>query len=219
MTDRDGQDPDTSTTGGRVRERGGRERMDPRYDPAFQRGFAGGVDRVRGDDRAFARPGAGPRPTGARSAPLPRIAEVADSRRARREATGSARPEEAVRLPSEARPPARDVEPEAPSAPVIASEPDAPLLRNPWLLVLLLAGLAGTALGFAILSIGYSSPPAPYYGDSDTPSPEWIQRQILYYASISLLGSLPFSLLIAIGVAALRWRGRPAPREEEQAED
>lgn len=217
MTDRDGQDPDTSTTGGRVRERGGRERVDPRYDPAFQRGFAGGVDRVRGDDRAFARPGAGPRPTAARSAPLPRIAEVADSRRARREAAGPARPsEDPVQLPSEARRPAQDAEPETPAP---APEPDAPLLRNPWLLVLLLAGLAGTALGFAILSIGYSSPPAPYYGDSDTPSPEWIQRQILYYASIPLLGSLPFSLLIAIGVAALRWRGRPTPRDEERAED
>ncbi|MCM6764024.1 hypothetical protein NB037_16540, partial [Rathayibacter sp. ZW T2_19] len=57
MTDRDGHDPDTSTTGAPTREQ-----VDPRYDPVFQRGFAGGVDRVRGDDRAFARPGGNPRP-------------------------------------------------------------------------------------------------------------------------------------------------------------
>ncbi|MCM6764551.1 hypothetical protein NB037_19240, partial [Rathayibacter sp. ZW T2_19] len=157
-------------------------------------------------------------------------AEVADTRRSRRAAVRSAGPgDEAARLPSEAarlpsetaRVPAeaQPVESDVQPAPGAAAEPDAPLLRNPWLLVLLLAGLAGTALGFSILTIGYSSPPAPYYGDSDTPSPEWIQRQILYYASIPLLGSLPFSLLVAIGVAALRWRRRPPAPEEQPQQD
>lgn len=199
-------------------ERGGveRERVDPRYDPAFQRGFAGGVDRVRGDERVFARPGTvgGGGSPARRAAGLAEIATTADSRRARRAAVT---PPDAppVRLPSEAddaEPGWEPLEPasqEAQVPAVAAAEPDAPLLRNPWLLALLLAGLAGSAIGLALLYTGYSSPPASYYGDSDTPSPAWIQRQILYYASIPLLGCLPFSILLALGVAAFRWRRRP----------
>ncbi|NRG40382.1 hypothetical protein HRK28_05560 [Rathayibacter sp. VKM Ac-2835] len=199
-------------------ERGGaeRERVDPRYDAAFQRGFAGGVDRVRGDERAFARPGMAPEGIARRRPPA--LAEVAtDSRRSRRAAESPAPAGPPVRLPSDAdaapivQPFADAAREEAPARRVDAAvEPSAPLWRNPWLLALLLAGLAGSVLGVALLYSGYSSPPASYYGDSDTPSPEWIQRQITYYASIPLLGSLPFALLLAMGVAALRWRARPA---------
>ncbi|MDY0913381.1 hypothetical protein [Rathayibacter festucae] len=199
-------------------ERGGaeRERVDPRYDAAFQRGFAGGVDRVRGDERAFARPGTAPEGIARRRPPaLAEVATAADSRRSRRAAEVVA-PAARSALPSDAdfdattaaEPPSRE---EALARRVEAAvEPSAPLWRNPWLLALLLAGLAGSVLGVALLYSGYSSPPASYYGDSDTPSPEWIQRQITYYASIPLLGSLPFALLLAMGVAALRWRARPA---------
>lgn len=208
-------------------ERGGveRERVDPRYDPAFQRGFAGGVDRVRGDERAYARPGTAGAGAGVapvrRAAGLAEIATTADGRRARRAA---ATPPDAppARLPSEADDVQQPWEPfadtpreEAPPRPVAVAEPDAPLLRNPWLLALLLAGLAGSAIGLALLYTGYSSPPASYYGDSDTPSPAWIQRQILYYASIPLLGCLPFSILLALGVAAFRWRRRPVAELDE----
>ncbi|KZX21050.1 hypothetical protein [Rathayibacter tanaceti] len=186
------------------------ERIDPRYDPAFQRGFGGGVQRLRTDERAFARPGTGAAaPTGSaapgapsaparRAAPVP--ADQAGSRRSRR-------------IGEE--PPLAPTEPQAssPDVPVSgAPAREAPLLRNPWLLVLLAAGLVGTVLGLVLLSAGYSSPPPPYYGDSDVPQPEWIQRQLLYYSCIPLLGCLPGSILIAIGVAALRWRGVPAPR-------
>ncbi|ROQ15856.1 hypothetical protein EDF54_0723 [Rathayibacter sp. PhB93] len=199
-------------------ERGGaeRERVDPRYDAAFQRGFAGGVDRVRGDERAFARPGTAPEGIARRRPPaLADIATTADSRRSRRAAESGAPISAPARLPSDAAParePFADPAPEeaAVRRVEVAVEPSAPLWRNPWLLALLLAGLAGSVLGVALLYSGYSSPPASYYGDSDTPSPEWIQRQITYYASIPLLGSLPFALLLAMGVAALRWRARPA---------
>ena len=212
-------------------ERGGaeRERVDPRYDPAFQRGFAGGVDRVRGDERAFARPGTAPEGIARRRPPaLADIATSADSRRSRRAAETSAPRGPAAPLPSDAdavaaREPFADPDPAGATGRRVeaAAEPAAPLWRNPWLLALLLAGLAGSVLGVALLYSGYSSPPASYYGDSDTPSPEWIQRQIPYYASIPLLGSLPFALLLAMGVAALRWRGRPAapaPDDEPAAE-
>ncbi|QHC59809.1 hypothetical protein GSU72_15545 [Rathayibacter sp. VKM Ac-2760] len=213
-------------------ERGGaeRERVDPRYDPAFQRGFAGGVDRVRGDERAFARPGTAPEGIARRRAPaLADIATTADTRRSRR-AEAAAPAAAPARLPSDAdaaataQPFADAPREEAPARRAeVAPEPSAPLLRNPWLLALLLAGLAGSVLGVALLYNGYSSPPASYYGDSDTPSPEWIQRQIVYYASIPLLGSLPFALLLAMGVAALRWRARPKARpsaldDESEAE-
>ena len=201
-------------------ERGGagRERVDPRYDPAFQRGFAGGVERVRGDERAYARPGSAPEGIARRRPPaLADIATTADSRRSRRAAEAVAPAAAPVRLPSDADArPARDelADPSSEDAPArraeAAAEISAPLLRNPWLLALLLAGLAGSVLGVVLLYSGYSSPPASYYGDTDTPSLEWIQRQITYYASIPLLGSLPFALLLAMGVAALRWRGRPA---------
>ncbi|QHC67570.1 hypothetical protein GSU68_13995 [Rathayibacter sp. VKM Ac-2759] len=192
--------------------------MDPRYDAAFQRGFAGGVDRVRGDERAFARPGTGPSRPAASVAGLPQIAAVADTRRSRRESGP-------VRLPASGDLPATlPSGPETPWEPGVteaaprpaAAAPaprEAPLLRNPWLLALLLAGLAGSALGLFVLYTGYSSPPASYYGDSDTPSPAWIQRQILYYASIPLLGCLPGSLLLAIAVGALKWRGRAVPED------
>ncbi|NQX15293.1 hypothetical protein [Rathayibacter sp. VKM Ac-2857] len=212
-------------------ERGGaeRERVDPRYDPAFQRGFAGGVDRVRGDERVFARPGAAPEGIARRRPPaLAEVATAADSRRSRRAAEVVAPAGRSARLPSDADFDAAPVaEPssareEAPARRVEAAvEPSAPLWRNPWLLALLLAGLAGSVLGVALLYSGYSSPPASYYGDSDTPSPEWIQRQITYYASIPLLGSLPFALLLAMGVAALRWRARPskqAPSDDVETE-
>ena len=194
-------------------ERGGagRERVDPRYDPAFQRGFAGGVERVRGDERAYARPGTAGAAT-VRRAPAPLATDTRRSRRAATPAPAAA----PARLPSEADDaPAWDPvdEPalqEAPSRVAEVAQADAPLLRNPWLLALLLAGLAGSMIGLFLLYSGYSSPPASYYGDSDTPSPAWIQRQIVYYASIPLLGCLPFSILLALGVAAFRWRRRPA---------
>ncbi|SMH30552.1 hypothetical protein SAMN06295885_0441 [Rathayibacter oskolensis] len=236
MTDRDGAD-----------QRVEQKRVDPRYDAAFQRGFAGGVDRVRGDERAFARPGTGPvrpesmRPESMREssrrgpsvAGLPQIAAVAETRRSRRaappELSGAGRAalgDDARSLAARGSQPAAlptgpdtpweplaDVAADEPRPPAPAAE-NAPLLRNPWLLALLLAGLAGSALGLFVLYTGYSSPPASYYGDSDTPSPAWIQRQILYYASIPLLGCLPGSMLLTIAVAALRWRGRPAPSSD-----
>ncbi|MBF4461544.1 MULTISPECIES: hypothetical protein [unclassified Rathayibacter] len=199
--------------GGAGRDDDGREaaseRLDPRFDPAFQRGFGGGVERVRADDRPFARPGTRPEesasgafaPRARRAGPaLPEIAAAADSRREHRERRETA----AGRLPA----PASD-EPSGQSQSPAVSPREAPLLRNPWLLVLLLAGLAGSVVGAAMVYAGYAAPSAPYYGDSDTPSPEYIQRQLVYYASIPLLGCLPFSVLIALGVAALRWRGRP----------
>ncbi|PPI45435.1 hypothetical protein [Rathayibacter tritici] len=209
------------------------EQVDPRYDPAFQRGFSGGVDRLRGDERAFARPGTGAATAGSppgaavapdsasapprlvrpdssavprRILPLPDIAGAAAGRRSHRIGAETA----SVPLP----------EPEDPGQQAPA-EParEAPLLRNPWLLVLLLAGLAGSAIGLALLYTGYSSPPPPYYGDSDVPSPAWIQRQLLYYSCIPLLGCLPASLLLAVGVAALRWRGVVVrPRAEVSGE-
>ncbi|QHC71183.1 hypothetical protein [Rathayibacter sp. VKM Ac-2801] len=214
----------------------GDERVDPRYDPAFQRGFSGPVERLRGDERAFARPGTGAasgapaaapgaaaRPTppesrvvrpGSSSVPgprrimaLPDIAGAAEGRRSHRLGAETA--------------PAPLPEPAAEPAPAAPAEParEAPLLRNPWLFVLLLAGLAGTLIGLALLYTGYSSPPPPYYGDSDVPSPAWIQRQLLYYSCIPLLGCLPASLLLAVGVAALRWRGVAVrPRLEEPRE-
>lgn len=149
------------------------EQVDPRYDPAFQRGFSGGVDRLRGDERAFARPGTGAATAGSppgaavapdsasapphlvrpdssavprRILPLPDIAGAAAGRRSHRIGAETA----SVPLP----------EPEDPGQQAPA-EParEAPLLRNPWLLVLLLAGLAGSAIGLALLYTGYSSPP------------------------------------------------------------
>lgn len=199
MTERDGSD---------------RKTVDPRYDAAFQRGFAGGVDRVRGDERAFARPGTGPGRASPTVVGLPQIAAVADTRRSRRVAAPAPETIRPVALPSG---------PETPWEAPVAEEPrpapaprETPFLRNPWLLGLLLAGLVGSALGLLVLYTGYSSPPASYYGDSDTPSPAWIQRQILYYASIPLLGSLPFSLLLAIAVGALQWKGREARAPEDQ---
>lgn len=199
------------------REGIGRERVDPRYDPAFQRGFAGGVDRVRGDERAFARPGTGPvGPTLARpdqgvrrarrAAPPPQPVPTSPESAAPRLPSGEEAPRESAPEPAEK------------TSAASARPADAPLLRNPWLLALLLAGLAGSALGLVILYTGYSSPPASYYGDSDTPSPEWVQRQILYYAAIPLLGCLPFSLLLAIAVAAVCWPGRSRPDDVEEPE-
>lgn len=198
------------------------EHVDPRYDPAFQRGFAGGVDRLRGDERAYARPGgttpgaatAGAAPAGAAPARRASSSPVASALTGPRRPGPSvpSAPAEAVplRLPSGGDAAAEPFpEPEEPPRAVDAAPREAPLLRNPWLIALLLAGLAGSALGLVALYAGYSSPPASYYGDSDTPSPAWIQRQILYYASIPLLGCLPFSLLLALAIAALRWRGSP----------
>ncbi|AZZ48001.1 hypothetical protein C5E02_01225 [Rathayibacter rathayi] len=211
------------------------EQVDPRYDPAFQRGFSGGVDRARGDERAFARPATGaatagsapgsaaargsasapPRlvrpdssavPGARRIMPLPDIAGAAEGRRSHRISAETA----AAPLPEPVPAPGQ----QAPAEPAR----EAPLLRNPWLLVLLLAGLAGSAIGLALLYLGYSSPPPPYYGDSDVPSPAWIQRQLLYYSCIPLLGCLPASLLLALGVAALRWRGVVRSRVEAPAE-
>lgn len=187
------------------------ERIDPRFDPAFQRGFSGGVGRLREDERAFARPG-----TGAAPAVPPSAAgspEGTRSRWRRRSVERAPLVQEpgdrtpAGQAPTEA-PPAHTTTPELPR--------EAPLLRNPWLLVLLLAGLAGTILGLALLWTGYSSPPPPYYGDSDVPSPAWIRRQLLYYSCIPLLGCLPAALLLAVGVAALRWTGASVRRRGEE---
>ncbi|PPH50195.1 hypothetical protein [Rathayibacter sp. AY1E2] len=208
------------------------ERVDPRYDPAFQRGFSGPVERLRGDERAFARPGSGAAPATSGAAARPALPEsrvvrpgsssVPGPRRimALPDIAGAAEGRRSHRLGAETAPaplpePAADPAPAAPAEPVR----EAPLLRNPWLLVLLLAGLAGTLIGLALLYTGYSSPPPPYYGDSDVPSPAWIQRQLLYYSCIPLLGCLPASLLLAVGVAALRWRGVAVrPRAEEPRE-
>ncbi|PPI20661.1 hypothetical protein C5D34_06565 [Rathayibacter sp. AY1B1] len=213
------------------------DRVDPRYDPAFQRGFSGPVERLRGDERAFARPGTGAVPgapaamSGAAARPAPpepRVVRPGSSsvpgpRRimALPDIAGAAEGRRSHRLGAETAPaplPEPAAEPAAEPAPAAPVEParETPLLRNPWLLVLLLAGLAGTLIGLALLYTGYSSPPPPYYGDSDVPSPAWIQRQLLYYSCIPLLGCLPASLLLAVGVAALRWRGvvvRPRPEE------
>ncbi|MWV57449.1 hypothetical protein [Rathayibacter sp. VKM Ac-2754] len=198
--------------------------MDPRYDAAFQRGFAGGVDRVRGDERAFARPGTGPTRTAQTVAGLPPIGAAARTRRELR-ATPPAPSRAPLRLPPADEQPALPTTPEAPweSSAEDETRPGPPeasrrtsFLRNPWLLALLLAGLAGSALGLFVLYTGYSSPPASYYGDSDTPSPAWIQRQILYYASIPLLGCLPFSLLLAIAVGAVQWKGRAVRTPDAQ---
>ncbi|PPF17902.1 hypothetical protein [Rathayibacter sp. AY1A7] len=212
------------------------QRVDPRYDPAFQRGFSGPVERLRGDERAFARPGTGAAPgapaatSGAAARPAPpesRVVRPGSSfapgpRRimALPDIAGAAEGRRSHRLGAETAP-APLPEPAADPAPAAPAEParEAPLLRNPWLLVLLLTGLAGTLIGLALLYTGYSSPPPPYYGDSDVPSPAWIQRQLLYYSCIPLLGCLPASLLLAVGVAALRWRGVVVrPRAEEPRE-
>ncbi|AZZ56124.1 hypothetical protein [Rathayibacter iranicus] len=191
------------------------ERIDPRYDPAFQRGFSGDVERLRVDERAFARPGTGAAvspsatgsPEGTRFQRSTRVPSV--ERAALLHEPGNGAP--AAPTPSE--PPA-EVPPGLADTPDVVRE--APLLRNPWLLVLLFAGLAGTVLGLALLWTGYSSPPPPYYGDSDVPSPAWIQRQLLYYSCIPLLGCLPAALLLAVGVAALRWPGVPVQRRGEE---
>lgn len=181
---------------------------DPRYDPAFQRGFAGGVDRLRGDDRAFARP----------------QSDRADAPGATAPSRRSLRPPRTPPVsapPAETRPELPDAgatEEEPAAAPVRAEEPLAPLRTNPWFWALLAAGFVGSLIGVGMLAGAVSAPPTSY-GNGSTPETAWVLRQLVYYASVPLMGCLPVALLLALALAAQRWRRPARPLESTDEAD
>ncbi|NQX11821.1 hypothetical protein HQQ80_09315 [Microbacteriaceae bacterium VKM Ac-2855] len=193
--------------------------MDPRFDPAYQRGFAGGTESLTDDERAFARPDS--------AAP--------DSRRARRAAPSTpelrravaedeVRFERARALPIATPPqpaslvqtPLLPAEVAAPPAAAIVSADAPPLRSNPWFFGLLGAGLLGTVVGFVALYWALATPLSAFAG-SDTSTNAYVLHQMVFYLAVPLLGCLPTALLIALALFAARWRGRipPPPLEED----
>lgn len=174
--------------------------VDPRFDPAFQRGFAGAVDARTEQENAFARP------DGSRRAR--RAAPAAPEDRARIErALGAVMPQPVEPVAVEDVVPTEQVEPER-VPPESVELP--PLRSNPWFLGLFGLGAVLSIAGYALLYWALATPLASFTG-SDSATNAYVLHQMAFYISVPLLGGLPAAGLIALGLLAARWRGRIPP--------
>lgn len=207
--------------------------VDPRFDPAFQRGFRGDVDvpdrSVTRRARRIAEPlrteaGTAARDVFGREAidrevpgrevqgrEVPRR-EVAGREVPGRDALGrdaSGREAFGRDAPALDRPAPDPTEDPAPAA----LRPEAPPLRgNPFFIAMLALGAAGSVLGYVALYWALATPMA----GTDTSMNSYVLHQMVFYVSVPLLAALPTAALIALGLAAARWRGRPSAPDDDR---
>jgi hypothetical protein len=193
--------------------------VDPRFDPAFQRGFEGRVDARPEQQNVFARPD---EPRRARRA-APVVGDAATIERALGAVVPAPVPPRVVeprvveaRVPERRAEDPRILESREPQA--VEDEPGqeapepvpgalVPLRSNPWFLGMLGLGAALSIAGYALLYWALATPLASFTGSADSTN-AYVLHQMAFYISVPLLAGLPIAALLALALLAARWRGR-----------